>query len=199
MTSARRVSAVLTLSAVLLAGCGVPIETRPRAIDPPHGPFQALASPTPAAPTAGPVAEKLFLVKDDMLLAVTRHVNHPPAADALIRDLVAGPTDAERDAGITSALLGGSVVDRVDIVGGRATVDLSSTIESTARNDEVLAYAQLVCTLLTRPDISGVTFTSAGRTVAVPRGDGSLSAGPLDASDYAGLIATRSPGASPTR
>ena len=137
--------------------------------------------------------ERLFLVKDDTLTPVIRHVERQPTTDSLLNDLLAGPTDNERATGITSALQGGNVVAGIHLSGGQAVVELASAMDNTARNDEVLAYAQLVCTLTGRPDVDGVTFTRNGQPIGVPRGDGSLAQGPLTAADYASLLASPSP------
>jgi hypothetical protein len=178
-------SAILGIATV--AGCGVTPDERPRAIDPPRGPFQVIASPSPAT-SAGALRETLFLVRDTRLVEVTRRVDTPPTIDNLVAALVAGPTDAERDQGITSTLLGSTLVAAVHAADGRAFVELSAPIEGAARTDEVLAYGQIVCTLTVLAGITGVTFTRDGTAVGVPRADGSLSVGPLTATDYADLV-----------
>jgi hypothetical protein len=189
MTGRRLALVTAAVAIAALAGCGVPPEREPRPIDPPRGPFQALASTPPAATATGSIPERLFLVKDGMLVAVTRRVEREPTVDELVADLLNGPTDSEGDAGITSALLGGQVISDVRVDSGRASVELAEPIEGAARTDEVLAYAQLVCTLTARPDVSGVVFTRDRQAVGVPRADGSLSPGPLTAGDYAPLVA----------
>ena len=188
MTGRLRRCVTVALVAAVTAGCGVSAEHTPRPIDPPQGPFQALSSPTPAAAPSGQMVEKLFLVKDGGLVAVTRHVDREPTIDSLVSDLLNGPTDSERDIGVASAL-GGNVVSAVHLSDGLAVVDLATPIEGTGRNDEVLAYAQLVCTLTALPAVTGVTFTRDRQPIGVPRGDGSLSQDPLTTADYTGLIA----------
>jgi hypothetical protein len=179
------------LAAGLLAGCGIPADRDPRPIDPPRGPADAVASRTPAVTESGPVPERLFMVKDELLVEVTRRVEGEPTLNGLVRDLLTGPTRAERDMGITSALIGPDVVSSVLLADGRAVVELAAPIEGTGSNDEVLAYAQLVCTLAARAGVDGVTFTRDRRPVEVPRGDGSLSLGPFTAADYADLLAPK--------
>ena len=168
-------------ASTMLAGCGVTAETAPRPITPPRGFLQTTTSPTPEPTGSGPVTVQLFLVKDDALVA------------ELLADLLAGPDDSERSAGLSSALQGGDVVSNIHVSDRRAVVELSTTIENAARNDEVLAYAQLVCTLTARADITGVTFTHNGQPIGVPRADGSLTQGPLTAADYTTLLATAPP------
>ena len=183
--------AVLLVLVAMVAGCGVPDEPQPRPIAPPRGPFQALVSPSPAVKASGPVTEQLCLVRDGALVTVTRHVDTEPTIERLIADLLAGPTEEERAGGLSSALLGGDAVAGAEVRDGVAVVGLSAPIEGSVRTDEVLAYAQLVCTLTKRSGVTGVEFTRDGRPIAVPRADGSLSDGPLTAADYAGLATTR--------
>jgi hypothetical protein len=175
---------VVFMALVAVAGCGVTPDDSPRKIDPPRGPFQSVASPTTADPT-GLVTQTLFLVKDEKLVPVVRHLDTTPTLNDLVEVLIAGPTDSERAQGITSALLGNAVISDVRARGYLVIVELSATVDGAPRTDEVLAYAQLVCTLTTRREVTGITFTRDGKTVGVPRGDGSLSSGPLTAADYA--------------
>lgn len=70
---------------------------------------------------------------------------------------------------------------------GKAVIELATGLNGTGRTDDIFAFAQLVCTLTSRSDIRSVTFTRAGLPVEVPRGDGSLTSGPLVFADYASL------------
>lgn len=193
MTGRPRRIVALALASTVLAGCGVTAEATPRPITPPRGFLQTSTSPTPEPTGSGPVTEQLFLVKDGALVPVARHVDHQPSTDDLLADLLRGPDDSEQAEGLGSSLQGGDVVSNVHVSDGRAVVELSATIENAARNDEVLAYAQLVCTLTGRADVTGVTFTHNGQPIGVPRADGSLTQGPLTAADYATLLAPPSP------
>jgi hypothetical protein len=177
------------LAAATLTACGVSPESAPHPIDPPRGPFQAITSPTPNATESGAITQRLFMVKDGALVAVTRHVDRVPTVDSLVSQLLNGPTEAERNNGITSAIQGAVAVSAVHVDGDQATIELASPVAETRRNDDVLAYAQLVCTLTARPEIHGVTFTYDQKPVGVPRADGPLSHGPLTRADYKDLIA----------
>ena len=103
-------------------------------------------------------------------------------------DLLAGATDAEQNTGISSALPGANVIGGVSVTDQVATVDLGPGLDGSGRNDAVLAFGQVVCTLDSRPDIDGVVFQQNGQRVGVPRATGSLSTGPLTTADYAGLL-----------
>jgi hypothetical protein len=134
------------------------------------------------------VPKTLFLVRDDKLVSVTRRVGGQPTVDELIAALVAGPTNEEREQGVSSALLGSTLVAAVRAADRQAFVELSAPVDTAVRTDVVLAYAQIVCTLTALPAIDGVTFTRDGTAVGVPRADGSLSRGPLTTADYADLV-----------
>jgi spore germination protein GerM len=140
---------------------------------------------------SGAVSEVLYFIKDGRLAAVSRSLPQTPAAGQQLRDLLAGPTDAEQPQGLTSALAGTELGLTVAIVNGRATVELATALEGTGRTDDILAFAQIVCTLTSRSDVTTVTFTRAGQHVEVPRADSSLTREPLTSADYASLIIGR--------
>jgi spore germination protein GerM len=180
--------ALALAAAVAVAGCGVETEENARKVDPPSGVAHAWATPNRAGQeTTGAIPERLYLVRDGRLVAVTRHVPADPTVDELVGDLLAGPTGEERSDGVTSALLGGDVAG-VRVSGGRATVELTEMLDDSGRTDQILAFAQVVCTLTAKPDITSVAFTHAGQPVGVPRADGSLSQAPATAADYASLV-----------
>lgn len=74
------------------------------------------------------------------------------------------------------------------LAGGIARVDLRLDISSLGGDDQLLAVAQIVCTLTGRPGVGQVSFTLEGTHVDVPRGDGSLVADPLSRDDYSSLL-----------
>jgi hypothetical protein len=178
-------AALVMLTAVV--GCGVPVDAEPRAVDPPNGAYPGLSSAAPNRP--GAVSERLCLVRNELLSAVTRSVQQAASLDTHLQLLLDGPTEAERDAGFTSALTGTTPVQTVSQARGIVTVNIGDRPEDTGRSDEVLGFGQIVCTLTTRPDVAAVAFAQDGRPLGVPRADGSLSPGPLTAADYADLLA----------
>ena len=128
----------------------------------------------------------LCLVRDGRLVQVVRRVQTQPSAQLQAEHLVAAPDESERAAGLTTALAGLSLT--VQVTTGPAQVEIIGTDESSSRNDETIGYAQIVCTLTTRPDVRSVVFTRSGDRLDVPRADGSLSREPLYSSDYASLV-----------
>jgi len=126
-------------------------------------------------------------VRDNQLVAVDRRVEDARSPERLVEDLVSGPTPQERAAGLDSALAGTSYITGVRVRGGTAVVGLAA--DNPIRNDETLAYGQIVCTLTARADIVSVRFGQAGRPGEVPRGDGALTGEPVTEADYANLVA----------
>jgi len=175
---------VLAASGVL-AGCGVPADREPRDL----GRSQvAYGSAAPAPDRFGPAIERLYLVDDGKLVRVIRRTPAARTPAQMVQDLVAGPTRAEQQDGLTSALTQ-MRVGSTTVIQRRAAVEISAPPVPGARSDEALAYAQIVCTLTSQgAEVGTVSFTRDGQTLAVPRGDGSLSTGPLTIADYADFI-----------
>ncbi|MGS2616779.1 GerMN domain-containing protein [Micromonospora sp. LZ34] len=190
--SARPVGRRAGLAALVLvlAGCGVPAEDAPRTVPAPHGPFPSAATGEATSP-AGRVAEVLCFVRDDRLVPVERRLDAVPSPDAQLAHLLAGPSAAERDRGLTSSLPGAVANATVRITGTRADVEVDAVDDGAGRSDEVLAFGQLVCTLTARADVATVSFLRRGQPLGVPRADGSLAEQPLSAADYTHLIAAR--------
>lgn len=183
----RRLLAALLATTVAATGCGVPTEDTPRVIEQPVP--GRTPSTAPAVAASGPASERLYLVRDGALVAVQRRLPREPDPQHLLADLLAGPTEAEQGRGLRSALAGSDVVASVEVWGVTAYVEVPAAIEGTGRNDDVLAFGQIVCTLTSRDGIERVVFTRQGVAIGVPLPDASLSQDPLRAADYAGLIA----------
>lgn len=170
---------------VLLAGCGVPTDDGPRAVEAPYGPF-----PTPGTAVSDPAGrftEALYFVRDDRLVLVRRRLDLLPTVNQHLQHLLAGPNEAERAEGLATALFGAVTVAGIRITGTRAEVHVPSVADGAGRSDEVFAFGQIVCTLTARPEVDAVSFLRDGEPLGVPRADGSLSEGPLTAADYAEL------------
>jgi len=173
------------LACLLVTGCGVPADDVPHDLDRPQSANRASA---PAADPLGPATERLFLVHDGKLVRTLRRVPAPRTPSQMVHDLLAGPTEAEQQDGLTSALSTMNV-GAVTLEQRRAAVEVGAASEQGGRSDEVLAYGQIVSTLTSQgADVGTVSFTRGGQPLAVPRGDGSLSTAPLTVADYAQLI-----------
>lgn len=128
----------------------------------------------------------LCLVRDTRLAQVVRRVGAVPDPQHQLDQLVAGPTRDEQQRGLSTALAATALT--VHLSSGIADVEVGEAGEGSARSDEVLAYAQIVCTLTSRADVAAVSFSRDGKPLQVPRGDGTLSGDPLRAADYRTLI-----------
>jgi hypothetical protein len=186
--SSRRAAAVALFAGCLLASCGVPAQDDPHRVELPRRPF---TTPAPAAVTtdeAGDVAEVLCLTRQGRLVQVVRRISALPSPQRQIEHLMAGPTAAERDNGLTSTLAGMSLAVAVPAGGFHAEVEVTLADEGSARSDEVLVFGQIVCTLTSRADVSSVSFVRDDLRLDVPRADGSLTQERLRADDYSSLI-----------
>ncbi len=183
----RLVSAgVLALAgALLLGGCGVPVDAEPRNADGPGGP---LPSAPPLVLDQGGATMRLCFVHESRLLRVPRRVPVPATAQEQLRALLDGPSATEAEDGLTSALTGTTTSVELTLAGGRATVDVGDRSGHGVRTDEILAFGQIVCTLSARPEVGTIRFTSRGAPLEVPTQDGSLASEALTVADYDGLI-----------
>lgn len=176
---------------VVLTGCGVTPQDEPHAVELPRRALTT-SSPVPASPgRVGNVAEVLCLVRDGRLVEIVRRVETPPTAQAQLDQLLAGPTEAERNNGITTAFTGLSLSVSLAAGNGASQVEVTEADDDTGRSDETIAFGQIVCTLTSRPDVESVIFTKGGEQLEVPRADGQLSRDPLYAGDFAALVTER--------
>ena len=185
------VVAIVLAPVVGLSGCGIPADHDPHPIVLPQPYADLGTSPAPAPTTnQGELTEVLYLTRDGALVPVTRSFDAPHPLTTLLEDLAAGPTAAEQALGFTSALTAGTpVVEEVQVVDGLATVALTeSGLEGLTGAAQLLAIAQIVCTLDARDDVTGVVFARGGQRFPVPRGDGSQSDAEVTMADYQSLI-----------
>ncbi len=92
----------------------------------------------------------------------------PGLATALVRRLIAGPTDWLQPAvrtGFPAAV--GLNIDAVPIEGGVAQVDLTPTINDVDNQTRIAISQQLVWTLKQLPEVDAVSITAAGQPVTV--------------------------------
>lgn len=185
----RNASAFAALAVGLLAaGCGVPTQGPVHATDDDAVPFQLLdQSAPPLVPLpAGPVAEAaaLCFVREGRLTVVSTSLRAPVSL-ADVMDALARPPDT--DPPVRSALTA-TVARKVTLSGGVATVDLDDRVANISGEEQILAIAQIVCTLTGRPGVGQVAFTLGGAPLTVPKGDGSTVTSPVARDDYASLI-----------
>lgn len=190
----RAFAAASVLLVVTATACGVNAEPSPTFVDDANVPFQLLedAAPTTVPPTTVlTAASDICLARDALLVPTRRPATIAADAASVVGALDAGPTRDERRDGLRSPLFAESLVASASSRGGVATIDLAATFAQGGANDQLLAIASIVCSLTSQPGVGQVVFTLAGAAIDVPRGDGSLVAGPVSREDYVQLIGPR--------
>lgn len=182
-------AALVTLA---VAGCGVPSDSDARRIAPDELPA-ALSAPTSTSTTLPPESRQfvqLFYVRADRLVPTIDEIAVNPTLNEVLAALVSGPVEELANAGFRSAFGAADAVRDVTLLGGVATVDLTSAFSLLPPGDQVLGLGQIVLTLTAQPGVGQVRFTLEGQAIDVPRGDGNLATGPVSRDDYSDLLST---------
>jgi spore germination protein GerM len=126
----------------------------------------------------------VFLAKNGRLIRAERKLAPPVTLERMLTKLAQGPTRAEVAGGIRSALPDDETFQSVSLTGGTATVDLGQPFTALSGSDQLLALAQIVWSLTSRPGIGQVQFTLNGAAIDIPRANGSLTPSPVSRDDY---------------
>lgn len=170
-------------------GCGVPTADHPSTAAGdavPYGLLDVGEAATTTLPELASAATTIWLVVEVGVVPVTREVAAPATLARAFEALATAATGAEGRLGLRSAVPEGSVND-VGVTAGVATVDLSEEFVRAAPREQLLALAQLVYTATELESVEVVRFTLAGQPIEVPRGDGSVSEGPVTRADFRAL------------
>lgn len=182
------VSALLLVA--LAAGCGVSTERHANATNDAAVPFGLLDRsavplvPPPAGPIADPVA--LCFVRNGRLVVTLSSLTAPVSLQDTIEALAASPIGV--DPPVRTAVTDISFVHDVKLAGGVARIDLDQRVSELSGEEQLLAVAQIVCTLTGRPGVGQASFSLEGVPLAVPRGDGALGTSPVARDDYSSLL-----------
>ena len=151
-----------------------------------------------ATPSGGPLATTLVRTYlwlggapgSEGLVAVLRTLPSSKAiATAAVTALLAGPTGAETERSITSAVPVGSQVLGLTIDGGVATINLSSEFASGGDSASVQArLGQVVYTLTQFPTVKSVLFQIEGTTPTSFGGEGVSLDTAVTRADYVSLL-----------
>ena len=116
-------------------------------------------------------------------------VENRAVAAATMRALLAGPTAAERAAGLSTAIPAGTSLRGVAITAGTARVDLTGRYESGGGSLSMSArLMQVVFTLTQFPSVQRVTFLLDGTAVRVFGGEGTMLDHPATRDQYASFL-----------
>ena len=181
--------AMATLLLVFIAACGLPVDNAAKSVT--KVPYellepQASAPAEPVVPAEGP-AVRIYLIDpsgQQLVAADRRLAGAEVSLDAVLDALLNGPTRAERAQGLSTALNDAAAVGTAELVGGVASIDLTSQFVVLDGPTQRLAIAQIVLTLTGRPGVGRVSFTLDGQPIDIPRGDGTLATGSVSRDNY---------------
>jgi hypothetical protein len=132
----------------------------------------------------------IYLLRGEQLgVGTRRSVESPAIALGAMRALVAGPSAADRRAGLGTAIPSGTTVHGVTITGRVATVDLSKSFESGGGSVSMLdRVAQVVYTLTALDGVDRVAFKIDGKHVRAIGGEGIVVDPSLGRADVEGQV-----------
>lgn len=188
----RRRRSVLVVALVgALGACGVPVDDGPTITPDDEVPYDLLSSTTTTLPADAPLMTDttICLSLDGSLLAIGRARGGDPALDTLEALASARATEGERSVGLRSAVAGDDVLGSVGLEDGRAVVSLGEGFTELPADEQLLAVAQLTCTLTAQPGVASVRFELDGEATDVPVQGGELVSRAVTRADYARLIA----------
>ena len=192
-TSRARIGlAVLLVGGLLLAGaCGVTEDGSARttpADEVPFGLLEATATTVPATGAEAGGDTNVCLALDGSLLVVGRARGEGTQLRSLRELVLAGPTEGEADLGLRTAM-GDDTIEDVSASGGLAGVELTEAFTELPGDQQLLALAQITCTLTAQRGVSRVEFELDGERIEVPIQGGSLVERPVTRADYRRFIA----------
>lgn len=176
--------AAVCLSSIV-ASCGVPAQSRPDQLSAAELPDGLRTIDT--APPASQVEQDnidVWFVRDDALVSTRHSVTTPAGPTVAVDELLAGPSDSEQDESLRSAIPDASAIVDVSVVGGLATVNLTTAFAEIPASDQVLAVGQLVLTLTDQRGIGRVRFVVDDVQVAVPLPSGETSEDSVSRDEY---------------
>lgn len=191
---------LFALMAVFVSACGVPLDPEPRVIAASELNPSLLELPTtvaePETDEAPGLSVIIFLANSQgRLEPVSRKAESTPAA--ALEVLLQGPTAAERERGLTTALsdveLLEVTVSPVDAGSADDTGSVSVTLSEeslnlSVKNEQLIAFGQMVYTLTALTDVNFVRFIKEGNQGRIPTDDGSITLGtPVDKSSFESL------------
>ena len=190
------VALVVALTGVVVAaGCGVPREDHPRAVPAGQVDPRLLLTPSPTgtpAATGSAAYEVAFVTPQNTLALTRRPVSQAPAVQQvsqLLAALAAGPDNAERAHGLSTALPSDVTLMLAALRQGEAVVAINGGAKDADPRRLPLSVAQVVLTLTSHPDVHAVRITSDGQPVEAPLPGGEVVDRALTAADYRSFLA----------
>ncbi len=202
-----RLTVVTAALALVVAGCGVPLEDSAQALPPeviPPPIVVPTASPTPSpTPSPSPTPTStvaievidLFFIREDGLVPLVTDVPAPAEAQAVLDGLAVGPPpETGLRSVVVDPLTGTALVSvyvppaGVVLPPADATIVVASSFSALPSAEQVLLLGQVVLSLASAGSRTVAVVDAAGSPLAVPLPDGRLLDRPATALDYASLI-----------
>ena len=190
----RRLALLAVLA--LLAGCGGDSDddTASPGGSTPTGTAPAPTTATDPEPEPAQSRVAVYFIRGEKLGVGARQAEGEAVARAAVEALLAGPSDEERDAGLTTEIPDGTELLDLAVADGTATVDLSGAFDDGGGSASMQArVAQVVATLTQFPSIERVAFRLDGEPVTAIGGEGVAVDPPLGRERHRGADA-RDPG-----
>ena len=190
--------ALLTALVMTGTGCRPKSPASTQAPDPPTTtPAATISTPAPTSaadtnaptPAAKSVQTRAYFVRGEMITVAGRTANSAAVASEAMKALLAGPTPAEKSAGIGTQIPAGTKLLGVVVSGGTATVNLSKRFESGGGSlSMTLRVAQVVSTLTQFPSVQSVAFKLDGVLTDSIGGEGLIVSPPVSRADYESVM-----------
>jgi hypothetical protein len=177
------------LALMAFVGCGVHTQTSPTLLNDDNVRVVGPAPSATGSPETATDRTELCFFSGDHLVTIVRALPVPVSAHRVLEALGV-LARAGLPVGIRTAIHGGdfAAADGVVAARGIARVGLSADFVQRSSSDQVLALAQIVCTLTNLPGVGQVRFTLHGERVEIPRADGSLTGQPVSRYDYRAFL-----------
>ncbi len=187
ITTEPRLTTVPSTESIPAATTDVPDTTEPAVT---AGPDPTTTVSTPAAPTTSPtpttelVDVRIYLLRDERLAITHRQVEGPAVLRNTLAELLEGPTDSERAAGLHTEIPDGTTLLDVKLADGLATVDLSRDFERGGGSLSMTArLAQVIFTATQFDNVDEVLFWLDGAPVEYLGGEGLVLSDPQQRRD----------------
>lgn len=193
----RRAAAALAAFAALaaLAGCGLPVDRSPQAIDQREIP-QALTDPSPSVspttttiPVSNAAPVRVYFTSPFGIIGQSRELHKPVTLQASLVALESGPSSSELKERIGTALPAAADLTDLGVSHGVASIELDPSFNSIGGTQSIDAIAQIVFTATFLPGIKAVRFVYQGYTIPTENEDGILIGRPVTRADYSALAA----------
>jgi germination protein M len=135
----------------------------------------AVSAPSPTTPSTNPtrVDVRIYLLRDERLAVTHRQVAGPAVLHSALAELLEGPTDSERTAGLHTEIPDGTTLRDLNLADGLATVDLSGDYERGGGTLSMTArLAQVIFTATQFDNVDEVLFWLDGAPVEFFGGEG---------------------------